>query len=69
MSLASHQEMLRSLGKECNVGELVCIKTYLNRPVAEGARMALEARGIDAVIRQINNMLLIPIHLRLILTF
>jgi len=32
------------------VAELVRIKMYLNRPTAEGARMALEANGIDAVI-------------------
>jgi len=32
------------------VGELVTIRTFLNRPSAEGARMALEAAGIDTLI-------------------
>ena len=30
--------------------ELVRIKMYLNRPIAECARMALEANGIEAII-------------------
>jgi len=30
------------------MGELVTIKTYINRPSAEGARLALEAKGIHA---------------------
>jgi len=30
------------------MGELVTIKTYINRPSAEGAKLALEARGIRA---------------------